>query len=168
MTLVMNKLLDSKLTKDSGKGEEKNQTIEKHDDDTMLLWNGSSLFNTEENTLKFEYTLTTTKDTDLTIKDNAIISKIKKLQKNVKRRADANVEDKTSKVTTVNQEIEPINEPAKPVEGQVDVDEGNTEKIKELKKDVPTKNQLEDIESSWEEKRGKLLVAMETSGFLIN
>ena len=65
MTLVMNKLLDSKLTKDSGKEEEKNQTIEKQDDDTMFLWNGSSLFNTEENALKTEYTPTTTKDTDL-------------------------------------------------------------------------------------------------------
>ena len=31
MTLVMNKLLDSKLTKDIGKEEEKNQTIEIQD-----------------------------------------------------------------------------------------------------------------------------------------
>ena len=85
MTLVMNKLLESKLTKDNSKEEEKNQTIEKQDDDTMFLWNGSSLFNTEENALKSEYTPTTTKDTDLAIKDNAIISNIKKLQENVKR-----------------------------------------------------------------------------------
>ena len=43
MTLVMNKLLDSKLTKDSSKEEEKNQTIEKQDVDTMFLWNGALL-----------------------------------------------------------------------------------------------------------------------------
>ena len=54
----------------------------------------------------------------------------------------------------VNQETEPINEPARPMKGQVDVDEGNTKKIKELKKYVPTQNQPgeEDIEPIWEEK----------------
>ena len=60
----------------------------------------------------------------------------------------------TPKVTTINQEIEPVNEPIKLVEGWVDVNEGNIEKIKELKKDIPTQNQPgeEDIEPSWEEK----------------
>ena len=151
MTLVMNKLLDSKLTKDSGKKEEKNQTIEKQDDDIIFLWNGSSLFNTEENALKSEYTLTATKDTHLTIKDNAIISKIKKLQENVKRQVVVNVKDKTPEVPTVSQEAKPINEPIKHVEW---VDEGNIEEVEKLKEDIPTQNQPgeEDIEPSWEEK----------------
>ena len=73
------------MTKDGSKEEEKNQTIEKQDNDTMFLWNGVSLFNTEENALKFECTPIATKDMDLAIKDNAIISKIKKLQENVKK-----------------------------------------------------------------------------------
>ena len=47
MTLVMNKLLDPQLTKDSGKEGKKKQIIEKQDDDTMFLWNGVSLFNIE-------------------------------------------------------------------------------------------------------------------------
>ena len=102
MTLVMNKLLESKLNKDSCKKEEKNQTTKKQDDDAMFLWNGSSLFNTEENALKSEYTPTTTKDTDLEIQHNEIISKIKKLQENVKRQVDVKVKDKTLEVTTVN------------------------------------------------------------------
>ena len=40
------------------------------------------------------------------------------------------------------------------MEGQVDVNKENTEKIKEPKNDIPTKNQPreEDIEPSWEEK----------------
>ena len=40
------------------------------------------------------------------------------------------------------------------MEEQVGVNEGNTEEIEELKKDVPTQNQPgeEDIEPSWEEK----------------
>ena len=68
----------------------------------------------------------------LIIKDNATISKIKRLQTNVKRQINANVEDKTPEVTTVNQETEPINEPVKLVEEQVGFNEGNTEEIEEL------------------------------------
>ena len=137
MTLVMNKLLDSKLTKDSSKEEEKNQTIEKQDDDTMFLWKGASLFNTEEKAPKPEFPPTATKGMDLAIKDNTIISKIKKLQENVKRQVDVNVKDKTPKVTTVNQETEPISEPVKLVEEQAGVDQGNNEEIEELKEDIP-------------------------------
>ena len=116
MTLVMNRLLDSKLTKDSGKEEEKNQTIEKQDDDTIFLWNGVSLFNTEENALKSEYTPTSTKGTDLEIKDNTIISKIKKLQGNVKKQVVVNIKYDTPEVTIVNPEAEQISEPIKPTE----------------------------------------------------
>ena len=79
MTLVMNNLLDPKLTKDSGKKEKKNQVMEKQDIDNMFSWNGVSLFDTDESALKTECTPSATKDIDLTI------SKIKRLQKNVKR-----------------------------------------------------------------------------------
>ena len=72
----MNQLLDSKLTRDSGKEEKKDKNIEKQDNDTMFLWDGVSVFDTEESTLRSEYTPTAEKDTDLTIKDNAIILKI--------------------------------------------------------------------------------------------
>ena len=85
MTLVMNQLLDSKLTKDS-KGKEKvNKTIEKQEEDTMFLWDGVSLFDTEGSILKPENIPTAKKEMDLIIKDHATISKIKKLQNNVKR-----------------------------------------------------------------------------------
>ena len=43
MTLVMNQLLDAKLTKESGKKEKKNQTMEKQDNDTMFSWDGVSI-----------------------------------------------------------------------------------------------------------------------------
>ena len=91
---------------------------------------------------------------DLTIKDNAIISKIKKLRENAKRQINANIEDKTPEETTVNQETEPISEPVKLVEEQLGVNEGNTKEIGEPKKDIPTQNQPgeEDIEPGWEEK----------------
>ena len=104
----------------------------------MFLWNGVSLFNIEENALKSQYTPTTTKDKNLTIKDNAIILKIKKLQENVKIQVEVNVEDKTPEATTLNQEAELSNETVKPVE---DVEEGSAEKIKEVKEEIPTENQ---------------------------
>ena len=68
----------------------------------MFSWDGVSLFDTEESTFKSQYTPTTTKYKNLTIKDNAIISKIKKLQENVKRQVEVNVEDKTPEATTLN------------------------------------------------------------------
>ena len=79
----MNQLLDSKLNRDNGKEEKKDKNIEKQDNDTMFLWDGVFLFDIEESTLRSEYTPIAAKDTDLTIKDNAIILKIKKLQENV-------------------------------------------------------------------------------------
>ena len=148
MTLVMNRLLDPKLTKDSGQEENKNQIIEKQDIDNMFSWNGVSLFDTEESTLKTECTPTVKKDIDLTI------SKIKILQKNVKRQVEVNVEDKTPRANTLNQEAGPLIETAKPIEEQIGVNEGNTNEIGELEEDIPTQNQPgeEDIELGWEEK----------------
>ena len=73
------------------------------------------------------------------------------MQSNVKRQIDVNIKDKTPKVTTVNQETEPIGEPVKLVEEQEGVDQGNNEEIEELKEDIPTQNQPgEDIEPGWE------------------
>ena len=63
--------------------------MEKQDNDTMFSWNGISLFDTEESAPKTECTPTSTEDMDLTI------SKIKRLQKNVKRQVEVKVEDKT-------------------------------------------------------------------------
>ena len=67
----------------------------------MFLWDGVSLFNTEENTHKYKYTPTAIKDIDLIIKDHATISNIKKLQKNVKRQINDNVKDETPEVTNM-------------------------------------------------------------------
>ena len=102
MTLVMNHLLDSKLTKDSGDEKKRIQTIERQDNDTMFLWDCVWLFDTEKGTPKPENIPTMTKDMELIIKDNTTISKIKKLQKNVKRPPSDNIEDKVPKVTIVN------------------------------------------------------------------
>ena len=89
----MNKLLDPELTRDSGEEEKEKQTIVKPDDDNMFSWNGISLFNTEEDVLKSQYTPTTTKDENLAIKNNAIISKVPDLWEEEKGQADVKAKD---------------------------------------------------------------------------
>ena len=85
MTLVMNQLLDSKLIEDIDEEEKGNKTIEKQENDTMFLWDCVSLFDTEKSTLRPENIPITTKYLNLVNKDNSIISKIKKLQENVRK-----------------------------------------------------------------------------------
>ena len=48
MTLVMNQLLDSKLIEIDEEEEKDNQSIEKHEEDTLVLWDYVSLFDTQE------------------------------------------------------------------------------------------------------------------------
>ena len=58
MTLVMNQLLESKLTEDDEQEEKNNQPIEKREEDALVLWDCLSLFDTEEEgSLKQEETL---------------------------------------------------------------------------------------------------------------
>ena len=55
MTLVMNKLLDSKLTKADDEEEKGNKSTDKQEDNALVLWDCVSLFDTEdENSLKQE------------------------------------------------------------------------------------------------------------------
>ena len=49
MTLVMNQLLDSKLTENNDEeGKDNNKSIEKQEDEAMVLWDCVSLFDAEE------------------------------------------------------------------------------------------------------------------------
>ena len=50
MTLVMNQLLDSKLTEDNDEEEKGGKATEKQENDAMVLWDCVSLFDTKENT----------------------------------------------------------------------------------------------------------------------
>ena len=53
MTLVMNQLLESKLTKVDEEEEKGNNSTEKQEEDALVLWDRVSLFDTEdEGTLK--------------------------------------------------------------------------------------------------------------------
>ena len=57
MTLVMNQLLDSKLTETDNEEEKDDQSIEKQEEDGLMLWDCVSMFDTlEEGSLKHEET----------------------------------------------------------------------------------------------------------------
>ena len=90
MTLVMNQLLDSKLTKDGDEERKESTTSTKEqEEDTMVLWNSISLFDAEEEKNQgykdvMETNVTTRSQGP--IKENSLIlPKIKRLQKNVKK-----------------------------------------------------------------------------------
>ena len=89
MILLMNQLLDSKLTEESDEEEKGNKTIEKQENDTMFLWDCVSLFDTEEESdLKHEdisETNVTTRIQGLIKEDRSVFPKIKRLQENVKK-----------------------------------------------------------------------------------
>ena len=52
MTLVMNQLLDSKLT-EADEEEKNKQPTEKQEEDALVLWDYVSIFDTEEGYLKW-------------------------------------------------------------------------------------------------------------------
>ena len=128
--------MDSKLTEDSGEKGGKEQTIEKGDDDAMLLWNGVSLFNIEEDALKSQYTPLATKDKNLEIKGNAILPKVKNLQETVRRQAEVIAKNDMSKATACKQNTEPLVLPAKSMENDEEEKDGK------IKEEMPTKTNL--------------------------
>ena len=70
---------------------------------------------------------------DLVNKDNSILSKIKKLQENVKKQPKNNIDDEIPKITS--QDLKQVNMPAKPIE------EENIKTPEELGENIPTENQ---------------------------
>ena len=122
MTLVMNQLLDSKLTETDNEEEKDNQSTEKQEEDALMLWDCVSMFDTlEEGSLKQEETSETnviTRSQSLVKEDKSILSKIKKLQENIKKKN--NTTDKIPKFTITSQDPKRINMHVKPIEDKVD------------------------------------------------
>ena len=107
----------SKLTEDSDEEEKCSKTTEKQENDTMFLWDCVSLFDTERSILKPESIpkiKMTTKGLDVVNKDNSMLSKIKKLQENVRKQPKNNVDGKVPKITIISQDPNQINMHVKP------------------------------------------------------
>ena len=120
MTLVMNRLLDSKLTETDEEEEKNNQSTEKQEEDALVLWDCVSMFDTlEEGSLKREEiskTNVTTRSQGLVKEDKSILPKIKRLQENMKKVQKNTIADKIPEFTITIQDPKKINMPVKPVE----------------------------------------------------
>ena len=109
MTLVMNQLLDSKLTEDGDEErKDSNASTKEQEDETMVLWNSVSLFNAEEER-NWEYedvveTNITTRIQGLVKEDSLMLPKIKRLQKNVKKFQNNSSAEKIPEFTITNQD----------------------------------------------------------------
>ena len=137
---------------------------QKKKNDTIFLWDCVSLFDTERSILKPEGILEikmTTKGPDLVNKDNSMLSKIKKLQENVKKQPKNNVDGEVPKVTITSQGPKQINMPVKPMEDQVGDDKKNIKKPEEPEEE--NQPMEEDVEAIGEGK-----TRFKTPPFLLN
>ena len=108
MTLVMNQLLDSKFTEDNDEeGKDSNKLTEKQEDDSMVLWDCVSLFDTEEEkNPRHEDILetnVTTRSQGLIKENSLMLPKIKRLQKNVKKFQNSSSANKIPEFTITSQ-----------------------------------------------------------------
>ena len=124
MTLVMNQLLDSKLTEANDEEENDNKSTKKQEDDAMALRDCVKMFDTEkESDLRHEdisEANVTTRSQGMIKEDRLIIPKIKRLQENVKKIKKKNTDDKIREFTIPCQDPKQVNMTVKPIEDKVD------------------------------------------------
>ena len=104
VTLVMNQLLDSRLTEEGDEERKENTTSTKEqEEETMVLWDSVSLFDAEEEKNQgysdVMETNVATRSQGLVKEDNLILPKIKRLQKNVKKFQNNSSADKIPEFT---------------------------------------------------------------------
>ena len=107
MTLVMNQLLDSRLTEEGDEERKENSastSTKEQEEETMALWNSVSLFDAEEGkTQGYKDVMETnvaTRSQGTVKEDSLILPKIKRLQRNVKKRfQDKSLADKIPEFT---------------------------------------------------------------------
>ena len=109
MTLVMNQLLDSRLTEDENEERTENTTSTKEqEEETMVLWDSTSLFDAEEEKNQgYKDVMETNVATRIRgpIKENSLIlPKIKRLQRNVKKFQNKSLADKILEFTITSQD----------------------------------------------------------------
>ena len=134
MTLVMNQVLDSKLTETDEEEEKNNQSTEKQEDEAMVLWDYVSLFDAkEEKDLRHEDILetnVTTRSQGLIKENSLMLPKIKRLQENMKKVQNNTTADKIPEFTITSQDPKKISMHIKPVEEKIDNVKKNLEEHK--------------------------------------
>ena len=93
----MNQLLDSRLTEEGDEERKENSastSTKEQEEETMALWNSVSLFDAEEEKTKgYEDVMETnvaTRSQGVVKEDSLILSKIKRLQRNIKKKFQIN------------------------------------------------------------------------------
>ena len=81
----------------------------------------------------------TTRSPNLVNKDNSILSKIKKLQENVKKQPKNNIDDDIPKITS--QDPKQVNMPANPIEDKVGNVKENLKTPEVPEEELPIENQ---------------------------
>ena len=117
----MNQLLDSKLTEDNDEeGKDNNKSTKKQEDEAMVLWDGVSLLDTEEEKdLRHEDILETNvmmRSQGLVKENSLMLPNIKRLQKNVKNFQKNTSANKIMEFTITSQNLKQINMLTKPIE----------------------------------------------------
>ena len=152
MTLVMNQLLDSRLTEDGEEERKENSTSTKEqEEETMVFWDFVSLFDAEEEKNQgYKDVMETNMATrsQRPIKENSLIlPKIKRLQRNVRKFQNKSLADKIPEFTITCQDQRQDNMLARPKEGKMNDDKPHPieqpmdydimEDLKKVKANVP-------------------------------
>ena len=124
MSLVMNQLLDSKLTETVDEKEKSHEPTETQEEDTLVLWDCVSMFNVEDEGIPDEEempeTNVTTKSHNLLKEDNLILPKIKKLQENMKKMKNNAPMVNILEFVISGQSPKKVNVPIKPTENKAE------------------------------------------------
>ena len=124
MTLVMNQLLDSKLTNPVDEEDKRHESEETHEETTMVLWDCAPMLGLEEEEpneeIQLLYVNVTTKSKGPIIEDNTLLPKIKIIQENLKKVRNNTQGQLILDLVITRQNSPAINKPIKDAERKVE------------------------------------------------
>ena len=155
MTLVMNQMLDSRLTEEDE--DEKNEnaastSTKGQEDETMALWNSVSLLDAEEENTQGHKDIreanVTTRSKGAVSDDSLLLPKIRRLQRNIKKKfQDESLADQIPEFTITSQDLKQNRMPPKPNDENTSADKSQStrqlikydivEDLKKIKENIP-------------------------------
>ena len=176
MTLVMNQMLDSRLTEEDDDEKKENAastSTKEQEEETMALWSSVSLLDAEEDITKKHKDIreanVTTRSQGTVSNDSILLPKIRRLQRNIRKKfQDKSVAGKTPEFTITSQDPKQNRMFPKPNEEKVSADKSLSikqqleydvvEDLKKIKANVPLFEMCK-----VPQQKERLLKALETS-----